>query len=394
MKRFLVLCIAVVACYAAVTGSIAYFTDSVETTNRVASGNLHVVQHEYERVRNGTTYTAVIQEFKQDKPLYPAVGASDSTTAEVAMPSGVKVNLKTNIRNYVDKIVTAENKGSLNMFVRTYIAVPSFAEGVATEPWITLDVNDQKYGTANDCWTSLGDAFLDHVSIDGHYYDIYKTTYSGLIEPNGITPPSLLGFYMDSHVTNDGDGLVFDKNNVHYDLGNGSNMKILVATVASQATVFEGTQDKSRAMVAMDSTYTDPNYHPWSNTHFVENQTDLDAVTKNAATPYDTVVSLSDGAYTLPAALPAGLRITGAGAKVKLTIEGNDAALSATDVEFDHVTFGSAFAFTGWGSFEEVTFVAGTTISATHDTVLVDCVNPPAASDKVSVVTSLPATTK
>lgn len=391
MKRFLVLCIAVVACYAAVTGSIAYFTDSVETTNRVASGNLHVVQHEYERVKDANGYTDKLKAFTQEKPLYPAVVA-ESKSMDVAV-NGHAVKLENGIRNYVDKIVTAENKGSLNMFVRTYIAVPSFAEGVATEPWITLDVNEQKYGTANDCWTSLGDAFLDHVSIDGHYYDIYKTTYSGLIEPNGITPPSLLGFYMDSHVTNDGDGLVFDKNNVHYDLGNGSNMKILVATVASQATVFEGTQDKSRAMVAMDSTYTDPNYHPWSNTHFVENQTDLDAVTKNAATPYDTVVSLSDGAYTLPATLPAGLRITGAGAVVMIDVT----TLSANDVEFDHVTFIKPVTFTGWGSFEEVTFEEKLTATCTHDTVFVDCKfekDKAVSGSNVSFVESVPATTK
>ena len=384
MKRFLVLCIAVVACYAAVTGSIAYFTDSVETTNRVASGNLHVVQHEYERVKDANGYTDKLKAFTQEKPLYPAVGA-ESKSMDVAV-NGQAVKLENGIRNYVDKIVTAENKGSLNMFVRTYIAVPSFAEGVATEPWIKLDVNEQMYG--DDRWTPLGDAFLDHVSIDGHYYDIYKTTYSGLIEPNGITPPSLLGFYMDSHVTNDGDGLIFKQDEKTYDLGNGNNMKILVATVASQATVFNSVDE------AMAATYPQ-DYHPWKkNFHFVGHQEALKTALAAAQNQYDTIISLSDGPYTLPATLPAGLRITGAGAKVELTVEGNGAALSATDVEFDHVTFEKAFAFTGWGSFEEVTFVAGTTISATHDTVLVDCVNPPAASDKVSVVTSLPATTK
>ena len=106
---------------------------------------------------------------------------------------------------------------------------------------------------------------------------------------------------------------------------------------------------------------------------------------------YDTIISLSAGDYTLPATLPAGLRITGAGAKVMLTVNGN--TLSANDVEFDHVTFGEKFDFTGWGSFEEVTFAEGTTINATHDTVLVDCVNPPAESDNVSIVTSVPTPT-
>lgn len=403
MKRFLVLCVAVIACYAAVTGSIAYFTDSVETTNRLASGNLHVVQHEYERVTNENETT--VQAFKQEKPLYPAVGSANKNV-DITV-SGHTVKIEGGLRNYVDKIVTAENKGLLNMYVRTYIAVPSFSEegDSAREEWIHLDINEQGYvrNTENNKWEvaeenvtdvakwTLSNDILANQKIDGQPYDIYIATFSGMMLPGETTPPSLLGFYMDSDVTNNGDGLVFTDVNGTYNLGNGSNMKILVASVASQASVFEGTAEKSAAMVAMDATYTNLAYHPWSTTRFINNQDDLDSVTKNQETPYDTIVSLSEGNYTIPSQLPAGLRITGAGAEVTLTVNGN--TLSANDVEFDHVTFGNAFTFNGWGSFEEVTFVKETMITATHDTVLVDCVNPPAESVNVSIVTSVPTPT-
>jgi len=255
------------------------------------------------------------------------------------------------------------------------------------ETWIHLDVNESPDGWK---FENGKDPVIYNELIDGHSYDIYMVTYQQKVLPDTTTPPSLLGFYMDSHVTNNGDGLIFTQGNTTYNLGNGSNMKILVASVASQAAVFTNVDE------AMKATYPQAAdgkeiYHPWKeNFHFVGNQEALNTALEKAKTEYDTIISLSDGKYTIPDALPAGLRITGAGAKVTLTTA---AALSATDVEFDHVTFGNAFAFTGWGSFEEVTFVAGTTVNATHDTVLVDCVNAPAAGGKVTVVTSLPTPT-
>lgn len=380
MKRFLVLCIAVVACYAAVTGSIAYFTDSVETTNRVASGNLHVVQHEYERDGDG------VKMFKQEKPLYPAVKGDPVTKENVTHASIGTVSMPTNIRNYVDKIVTAENKGSLNMFVRTYIAVPSFSasDDTAPEKWIHLDVNKSADG-----WKFENDEapIIYNALIDDHAYDIYMVTYQQLVQPNTTTPPSLLGFYMDSHVTNDGDGLIFKQGEKTYDLGNGNNMKILVATVASQATVFENVDEAMKATYPQD-------YHPWKeNFHFVSGQAALNDALTQAEKTYDTIISLSDDTYTLPATLPAGLRITGAGAVVMIDVT----TLSANDVEFDHVTFIKPVTFTGWGSFEEVTFEEKLTATCTHDTVFVDCKfekDKAVSGSNVSFVESVPATTK
>lgn len=376
MKRFLVLCIAVVACYAAVTGSIAYFTDSVETTNRVASGNLHVVQHEYERDGDG------VKMFKQEKPLYPAVG--QSAKEQKVTVNGHEVSIESGLRNYVDKIVTAENKGSLNMFVRTYIAVPSFSASDDPDPekWIHLDVNTPAGWVFNEQVPVISNEL-----IDGQPYDIYMTTYPTMVEPNGITPPSLLGFYMDSQVTNDGDGLIFKQGDKTYDLGNGNNMKILVATVASQAAVFENVDD------AMKETYP-ADYHPWKeNFHFVNGQAALEDALTKAKETYDTIISLSDDTYTLPATLPAGLRITGAGAVVMIDVT----TLSANDVEFDHVTFIKPVTFTGWGSFEEVTFEEKLTATCTHDTVFVDCKfekDKAVSGSNVSFVESVPATTK
>ena len=70
MKKFLILCFTAVILLAAVTGSIAYFTDSVVSEeNVIASGSIDVLQHEYERVKNADgTYT--LRAFTQKQNLY------------------------------------------------------------------------------------------------------------------------------------------------------------------------------------------------------------------------------------------------------------------------------------------------------------------------------------
>ena len=50
MKKSVVLSLAIIMCLFAVTGSIAYFTDSITVQNEVQSGTLHIEQFEFERV--------------------------------------------------------------------------------------------------------------------------------------------------------------------------------------------------------------------------------------------------------------------------------------------------------------------------------------------------------
>ena len=129
------------------------------------------------------------------------------------------------------------------------------------------------------------------------------------------------------------------------------DFKILVATEATQAIVFENAED------AMDTTYgsvPNANRHPWQKIVFAATQAELnDAL--NAA-DYDTQISLAKGSYTLPAKLPNGIRIEASEPDVILALADE---LSAYDVEIDGVTIENKMVFHGHGSFQEVTFQQG-----------------------------------
>jgi predicted ribosomally synthesized peptide with SipW-like signal peptide len=113
MKRAYLLSIVIILSLAAVTGTLAYFTDQVEVKSVVASGSLDILQHEYERVKDANgAYTSQYQPCTQKQVLYPG---SD-----------------------IDKIVQIENTGKNIAYVRTFVAVPacSTANGTSTS-WIT-----------------------------------------------------------------------------------------------------------------------------------------------------------------------------------------------------------------------------------------------------------------
>ena len=87
IKKFLlsVLSLALVAVLS-IGGTIAYLTSEDSDVNVMTMGNVKIAQHEYERVINDNGEFEMInsakygegyklQEFTQDKPLYPATGS-------------------------------------------------------------------------------------------------------------------------------------------------------------------------------------------------------------------------------------------------------------------------------------------------------------------------------
>lgn len=348
MKKFLILCFTAVILLAAVTGSIAYFTDSVVSEeNVIASGSIDVLQHEYERVKNADgTYT--LRAFTQKQNLYPCVkGAENRVLVQVG--NATVQMYDESVQNFIDKIVTVENSGKNVAYVRTFVAVPALADGIN---WLHLDCNTTD-------WTWQHEV-LTNVHIDNLIYDIHVATHNQPLTAGAVTSPSLLGFYMDSRVSNDNDHLVYiDQNNVKHDLGNNPSLTILVATEASQSYPFDN------AAQALDITFgsvTADQHHPWQDIITVASQADLDKALAQAK--YDTVIALMNGEYTLPAELNDGIRIVGWESEVKVSA----GAISAYDVEFDNFTFVSDVSFTGHGSFQDVVF-EGKLTSATFNNV-------------------------
>lgn len=381
MKRAIVLCLALIVSLFAVTGSIAYFTDNIATTNVVEAGNLHILQHEYERVKNGTGFAAdadggsKLQPYTQKQAIYPAVPGGSAQKLTIG-EAEYDIN-KAGVNGFVDKIVVAENGGTLDAYVRTFVAVPAYKDAKdAYVTWIHLDKNVYNEETNPTGWVWSTSPF--QADIGGVTYDVWYATSETLLEPGDQSSPSLLGYYLDSRVNHNGANYTLDGTN----LGADSSLTILVATEAAQA-IPMGIGDTSRlgAVESLNLTYSGDaevnpgaDRHPWkeANIRTASTQAALDAALKDAS--YNTQIGLFNGSYELPEQLPAGVRIFAMGDAV--TLEAPD-ALSAQDVEFDSVIFEKAVAFTGWGAFEDCTFTADCAATATNGRVLFSkCVFP------------------
>lgn len=225
-KKFVaVAMVLVLALTAVIGGSFAYFTDTEAATNVMVMGNIDISQLEYERVvdANGnwiptnTTdkygYTPdELQEFVQEKPLYPAVFADgtikwdDRTSGhqqswgQLDAPGSNQL-FDDSVKNAIDKFVFVKNEsGHSDAYVRTIFA---FEQGD-----LTAAEFDEIIGTSADANHWDWETIATDVEIDGQKYVIATATYMGpTSDPTGILPagsvsyPSLLQVYMVPETT-------------------------------------------------------------------------------------------------------------------------------------------------------------------------------------------------
>ena len=178
MKKILSIALVVVLLAGiAVSGTMAYLTDTDSAVNVMTLGNVKIKQHEYERVvENGEYKTEtigdatsyVLQDFTQAKPLYPATevdangdpynfGAGDYDSTRVKM-SQVDSHGSMDVfvsENAQDKFVTIENTGKSDAYVRNVIA---FEIGSLTADEFDNVVRTSSFMTAQGVWkvTDIG----------------------------------------------------------------------------------------------------------------------------------------------------------------------------------------------------------------------------------------------
>lgn len=256
--------VAAMATTAVIGGSLAYFTDKDSKTNVFTAGNVDIEQHEKDR--DG-------KDFENNQKLFPIVNdAKDDAGYHIG-------------KNYIDKIVTVENKGSEAAYVRTYIAIPEILDDGPETYDAALNVLHWNFGSASDeksaylatnangdrvnankwYWTkeqfATGNDYPKSTNIANWNdyktkvgdvtYRVYVATYKDSIKAGETTAPSLMGVYLDKGVDTkkDADGNVIpNEYTVTYEIQNEeivreftydlSNVKILVATEAVQADGF------------------------------------------------------------------------------------------------------------------------------------------------------------
>lgn len=190
----------------AVGGTLAYLTDTDEDTNVMTLGNVKIDQLEYERVDVETgNENAEVQEFHDNKPLYPAVTedgfdytpgdsyvdwtqiGKDGYTSQIWDPA--KIN------NEVDKMVFVKNKGTYDAYVRSIFA---FEAGKYTSldefrNMVHLNLNETD-------WT--WDWQPTPVTIGESTYFVATATYSKILTPGALTEISLSQVALDAAASN------------------------------------------------------------------------------------------------------------------------------------------------------------------------------------------------
>ena len=215
--------------------TLAYLTDTDEDVNVMTLGKVKIDQLEYERIDDETANEkAEVQEFHDNKPLYPAVTGNgfdytpgdtkvdwtqigkDGYTSEIWNPE--------NINNELDKMVFIKNKGDYDAFVRTVFA---FEAGNYTtldqfKSMMHLNLNSSDFTWE---WVETP------VTIGASTYFVATATYNKVLAPGALTEISLSQIALDKTATN-ADVEAF-----------GETYQILVKSQGIQADGFENAAD-------------------------------------------------------------------------------------------------------------------------------------------------------
>ena len=181
-KKIILSVVAVVMLICAFVGvSFAYFTDTTTSTNNVVvAGKIKIIQNETNRIGQDVTVAGT--------SLLPVVEAKNEADRSVTHAiGGVVYNFYTH-KNLIERVISLENVGSNNAYVRTIIAVPKIG-------------NDLIKIVKNEYAALIRWEKIDSVTINGVQNTIWIGTYIDYLEPGELSAPSLLQFYLDKTAT-------------------------------------------------------------------------------------------------------------------------------------------------------------------------------------------------
>ncbi len=254
-KKILSICLVLALAVTAVVGTtLAYFTDTDAATNTFAVGNVSIDLIEQQVNEDGTA----LVEFKAGQKLYPIVGSAQGEKDEFGQPTAA---------NYIDKIVTVENTGSEDAYIRAYFAIPSalddgsdtFNAGLNTlhfnfgnKDGVTTFQNEWTWKNEDGSWKYF------ETEIDGIQYNVYYANYATIVEAGATTEQFISGVYLDkSFDSADGKYFAFGKELTLDEGWSWDSVKCPVFAVAVQAAGFDSADEAFDEAFAAD-------YNPWA----------------------------------------------------------------------------------------------------------------------------------
>lgn len=224
-KKLLSLSLVAVLVIVAITGAtLAYLTDNDAEDNTFVVGNVKIDLVEQQRGENG------LEAFEDGKVLLPLVGSAQGEKDALGLPTAA---------NYVDKIVTVDNKGTSDAYVRVLVAVPA-ALDYADGP-LHWNLGNKFNGATTEAYNEAVDwaQVESGVEVNGVACNIYAFTYKAPVASSASTPvAAIVGFYLDSSVDNyvdDAGKVVYTYNgeDVDYDLTQGVTVPVYAQAVQS-----------------------------------------------------------------------------------------------------------------------------------------------------------------
>ncbi len=226
----------------AALGILAYLQSEDSDVNVMTLGNVSIDQIEKEWNEEQTE----LQDFTQDKPLYPYVGTLG--WANTDKDGGAYRTFTMN--NVVDKYVSVKNTGESPAYVRTFIALEMGSFDY--EEFNKVGISNNKYNGVEFQFEGAWDWNYDGVmEIEGKKYNVMVAVHKDPVAAGETTIPSLNQVYLSKDATNE---------DVEKLDGNGNGTYDILAL--SQAVQVEGFSD---ANAALNTAFGNPaeGYNPW-----------------------------------------------------------------------------------------------------------------------------------
>lgn len=236
-KKILSIClVAVIAVMAIAGASLAYLTDTDQADNVFTVGNVQIDLVEQQRNED----TGALEDFVGDDVLMPIVGSAQGEKDALGLPTA---------KNYVDKIVTVDNTGKSDAYIRVIVAVPAALD--YPDGPLHWNLGDNFGDATPDAYNAeVVWEFINTEDVNGVSCNIYTFTYQTAVAAGESTPfAAIVGFYLDKSVDNEivNGELVYTYNDkvVDYDLT--GEVIIPVYAQAVQAAGFESAAEAFEA---------------------------------------------------------------------------------------------------------------------------------------------------
>lgn len=202
--------VGVAAAAASLATSFAYYNSDDSAVNVMTAGNVQIKLVEQQRNEEGDA----LEPFKQGKAITPLVGSAQGEKDKFGMPVAA---------NYQDKIISVENTGANEAYVRVLMAVPAVLDDAdASKSPLHVNYGNRVDFTGTGAYNT-GEGWKttwrwDYSSVDtaaiqinGETYNVYCYTYKDALATGAKTSAAIAGVYLDSAVNYENGAYVMGK---------------------------------------------------------------------------------------------------------------------------------------------------------------------------------------